>query len=355
MIALLTQTLDKILARPAHDPLTSSDDPRASVWDELRQSGLLSPFQHGLERWSDAAGLIHRASARAPGLPLCEQLVSSYLTRELNAPECGELITLADPNLSDLVVSETGVTGRAALVPHVAVATHVWVEAHTAQRTRELVLMEVRGVEARAGENIAREPRDALTIVRAPAVFRAALDLSISPLLWLGALARAAQMASLAEQVLLSSLEHARTRTQFGRPIGNFQAVQQELAMLACEVAAVTIAVDAASRALDDVGFRRIAAAAEPIAAAKVQAGTTAKCASEVGHAIHAALGFTQEHRLHRYTQRLLSYRAEFGAERWFARFLGDRARRAGPEHLWSQLVSNSLPSPTSPPLEESP
>jgi acyl-CoA dehydrogenase len=352
MIDLLVQTLDKILARSEHDPPSSLDDPRASTWEQLREHGLLTPFQHGVERWSDAAELIGRASGRAPGLPLSEQLVSSYLSRELGAPDMGDLTTLADPNQSDLVVSNAGVSGRAAMVPHVAVATHVWAEAHTESRTRELLLFEVRGVEAHSGENIAGEPRDTLTLMRAPTAFRHVLNLSFSPLLWLGALARAVQMASLAEAVLASSLEHARTRMQFGRAIGSFQAVQQELAVLACEVAALSSAIDAASRGLDEVGVLGIAEVAEPIAAAKIQAGITTRRAVEVGHAVHAAIGFTREHPLHRYTQRLLSYRAEFGAEAFFARFLGARARRAGAENLWHQLVSASRPAPLHSPAE---
>lgn len=353
MIDLLANTLGKILERAERDTLGGFDDPRGTTWEQLRENGLLTPFQHGLERWTEAAELIRAASTYALGLPLTEQIVSSYLAQQLEVSSPGHLVTLADPIFSDLVVSDAGVTGKALMVPHAAVATHLWVEAFTESRGHELVLIEMRGVEADAGENVAREPRDALSIVRARASFRAPLSGSpahppaaagfpYGALLWLGALARSIQMAGLAEQVLSSCLEHARTRVQFGRAIGSFQAVQQELAALACEVAALNASVGAACGLLDRTGVHALEHAVESIAASKIQAGSTARRAVEVGHAVHAAIGFTQEHRLHRYTQRLLSYRAEFGAERVFARLLGARAREAGPGGLWAHLTHAS-------------
>lgn len=353
MIELLTNTLTKLLDRAEHDAFSGFDDPRGTTWEQLGENGLLTPFQQGLERWSEAAELIRVASARAAGIPFAEQLLASYLAQQFEVPFEGHLVTVADPATSDLVATDAGITGRALMVPHAAVATHAWVEAYTERRERVLVLMEIRGVEARAGENLAREPRDALTILRAPVTFlvssgsradtaasTSASALPFGELLWLGALVRSIQMASQAEQVLSLSLDHARTRVQFGRTIGSFQAVQQELATLACEVAALNAAVDAACGALDETGLAAIEGAAEAIAAAKIQAGSTARRAVEVGHAVHAAIGFTREHRLHRYTQRLLSYRAEFGAERVFARFQGARAQQAGPDDLWAQLTA---------------
>lgn len=48
-----------------------------------------------------------------------------------------------------------------------------------------------------------------------------------------GALARAAMMAGAVEAVLVSAVDYANRRIQFGRPIGKFQAIQQALAQLA--------------------------------------------------------------------------------------------------------------------------
>jgi hypothetical protein len=54
----------------------------------------------------------------------------------------------------------------------------------------------------------------------------------------MGAAIRAQQMAGALERILDLSLEYARERVQFGRPIARFQAIQHSLASLAGEVAA---------------------------------------------------------------------------------------------------------------------
>src|SRR5438309_1818790 len=61
-----------------------------------------------------------------------------------------------------------------------------------------------------------------------------------------GALARAIGLAGVLERVLELTASYAREREQFGRPLARFQAIQQELALLAGEVAAARAAVDAA-------------------------------------------------------------------------------------------------------------
>ena len=63
----------------------------------------------------------------------------------------------------------------------------------------------------------------------------------------LGALMRAAQMAGAPEAALALSTRYASDRVQFGRPIGKFQAIQQQLALFAEQVAAATVAVESAA------------------------------------------------------------------------------------------------------------
>jgi acyl-CoA dehydrogenase len=116
--------------------------------------------------------------------------------------------------------------------------------------------------------------------------------------------------------------------------------VQQQLAGLGCEVAALNCALSTTEHVLDGTSDPlALDHAVTVVAATKVQAGVTARSAFEVGHAIHAAMGYTREHALHRFTQRLLSYRAEFGAERTFAHRLGARAAQSGYDALWEQLL----------------
>src|SRR3546814_14990555 len=61
-------------------------------------------------------------------------------------------------------------------------------------------------------------------------------------------------MAGAMGRALALSIDHVNTRQQFGRPLGTFQAVQQSLAVMACEVRAV----DAAAAAMATSEERRV-------------------------------------------------------------------------------------------------
>ena len=141
-----------------------------------------------------------------------------------------------------------------------------------------------------------------------------------------GALLRAAQMAGAMEAALDLSTRYANDRVQFGRPIGKFQAIQQQLALLAEEAAAALVAVESAA-----ISRRRGAASAEfALAAAKIRAGEAAGKVAEIAHQVHGAIGFTEEHSLHYLTRRLWSWRDEFGDEAYWAALLGRRIAAAG-------------------------
>src|SRR3546814_19764695 len=86
---------------------------------------------------------------------------------------------------------------------------------------------------------IRRHPRLTRTDTRFPdtTLFRSAATVSLMA----GAMGRA----------LALSIDQVNTRQQFGRPLGKFQAVQQSLAVMACEVRAVDAAAAALAARLD--------------------------------------------------------------------------------------------------------
>ncbi|HVS14166.1 MAG TPA: acyl-CoA dehydrogenase [Thermoanaerobaculia bacterium] len=143
------------------------------------------------------------------------------------------------------------------------------------------------------------------------------------------ALCRASQIAGAMDRVLDLTLEHAQGREQFGRPIGRFQAVQQEIAVLAGEVAVVGAAADAAVAAWERGDGRVLAACA------KAKASDAAHRVAAIAHQVHAAIGFTREHVLHRFTRRLWAWRDEWGSEVDWQEWIGRRAAAAGAAGLW--------------------
>jgi acyl-CoA dehydrogenase len=148
-----------------------------------------------------------------------------------------------------------------------------------------------------------------------------------------GALIRATQLAGAVERVLMLTVDYARTRKQFGKPIGQFQAIQQSLAVLAGHAAAAATAAAHAFRHWDHQEFVMLAAAA------KIRAGEAAGAAISIAHQTHGAIGITHEHELHFATRRLHAWRAEFGSESHWSRVLGGWAASHGPDNLWAAIT----------------
>jgi hypothetical protein len=134
----------------------------------------------------------------------------------------------------------------------------------------------------------------------------------------LAAAIAATQMAGAMIRVQSMTLEYAATRRQFGREIGKFQAVQHQLAIMAEEVLAARMASQAAMVG-EPFGISERRAGA-----AKLRVGEAAELVSAIAHAVHGAIGISQEYPLHHYTRHLRIWRLAHGGESWWARRLGD-------------------------------
>ncbi len=165
---------------------------------------------------------------------------------------------------------------------------------------------------------------------------RAALPAGDATLL-AGALVNAAKMAGGLEAVLTLSVDYANVRKQFGKPIGQFQAVSQQLSQAAGEVAAAGVAVANAGRA---AARRGLSGAEFEIAAAKVITGEATALVAAVAHQVHAAIGFTQDYHLHFTTRRLWAWRDAFGNERFWAQRIGRAALARGGANAWPDLAA---------------
>ena len=115
--------------------------------------------------------------------------------------------------------------------------------------------------------------------------------------------------------------------------------MQQNLARLAGETAAAlavsTSAADtlAQSDTFDNAVFLEAASA-------KIRCAEAAAEGSAIAHQVFGAIGFTQEHVLHRFTLRMLSWRDDFGNESWWAAELGRRVARLGADDFWPLVAS---------------
>ena len=125
----------------------------------------------------------------------------------------------------------------------------------------------------------------------------------------LALVALAAEQVGGAAKVLEDAVEYAKTRMQFGRPIGSFQAIKHKCADILVEVES---ARSAAYQAVS-------AAAADDPELPLVASIAAAYCAEAYVHAaaeniqIHGGIGFTWEHPAHLYFKRAKSSLLMFG------------------------------------------
>ncbi len=306
-----------------------------ALWDAVEEAGFLDTLADTdtapAERAANTAVLLRAAGRHVAPIPLGETIVARAIlaARNVKVPRGPISFGVLDGH-THTHGDHAHLKGRAVRVPFARHAANVLL---SAPESGEAVLIAVRRGKLSEGMNIANEPRDDLAF--ADTAGTTVPGVSGGDLLAYGAAVRAVSMAGALERILLQTVEYARTRVQFGKPIAAFQAIQQQLAVLAGHVAATGAAADAAFADLDDAARRSRSAAV-----AKVRAGEAAGAAASIAHQVHGAIGITKEHSLHFATRRLWSWRAEFGSDSFWAERLGRESCAAGADAYWSSVTA---------------
>jgi acyl-CoA dehydrogenase len=344
---LLRETATRLFQEHCEAPALRAAEtawPQAA-WDAVEEAGLhraLVPEDAGGYGVpvADALSLLRVAGEHALPLPLAETLLASWLLAGAGLPIPDGPLTVA-PVVAGAALSlhrrgdAWHLTGTATRIPwgrHAAAAAVLAL--HDGVPHVALVPSASWQVAAE-GENLAREPRDTLEFNVAPeAVAPAASGIGTAQLRAVGAAMRSLQMAGALAHITAISVQYAQDRVQFGRPIGKFQAVQQNLAVLAGQTAAASAAADLGAEAVAN-GIRML-----PIAAAKSRTGEAAGQGAAIAHQVHGAIGFTYEHSLHFFTKRLWSWRDEFGNEAEWNLYVGRHMAKAGADRLWAEITA---------------
>lgn len=133
----------------------------------------------------------------------------------------------------------------------------------------------------------------------------------------LAAVLRALQLSGAAGRVLEMTVAYANERSQFGKPIGKQQAVQQQLAVLAEQAVAARIG--------GAIGARGgLAPSLADAAIAKHGASLAAGEIAGIAHAVHGAIGISEEYDLQLLTRRMHAWRLADGSESYWAGVLGE-------------------------------
>lgn len=321
---MLCETADRLFAKIADAPFDEG-------WAQIDEAGfadlLIAESAGGFGGDPGDLFEIQRlVGFHAVALPIGETIIGAALLARAGISHCGGAIALATES------------GGATEGPHTATVSDVpW------GRSVDRVIIgsalggvRVNGATAvvTQGESPAGEPRDTLSFdegLSTPIDAKCGVDA-------MGAMLRVGQMAGALDRILALSIEHANQRQQFGKPLAKFQAVQQNLAILAVEAAAVNSAGAAMALAIDRRGLDD--GGRFEIATAKLRANRAVGIGTAIAHQVHGAIGFTQEYPLHRFTRRLMGWRSEFGNDRFWADELGRRAAGRGGAGLWEMITA---------------
>jgi alkylation response protein AidB-like acyl-CoA dehydrogenase len=223
------------------------------------------------------------------------------------AGECVATLALAEPGWRSLhgapALGSDGagrLTGRKTFVPYAADADLLLVAVTGAS----LVVVEhgAPGLEWERLATLAGEPLYAVRFADTPATRLGASGAAgpvLARVLDRGAIGTLAFMVGAAERTLEMTVAHARTRVQFGRPIGSFQAVAHRCVDMRSDIDALRYLVYQAAWALAAGSDVELA-----VATAHAYGGSALQRIFMHAHQVHGAIGFSTEHDLHLFTRR---------------------------------------------------
>lgn len=122
---------------------------------------------------------------------------------------------------------------------------------------------------------------------------------------------------------------YAKIREQFGRPIGQFQAIKHKCAEMIADTERATAAVWDAARALDDAGESSSDVEFAAAVAATLAPATAQRCTQDCIQ-VQGGIGFTWEHDTNVYYRRALMLAACFGRGSEYPQRVVDTATTAG-------------------------
>lgn len=287
--------------------IEAGGSPRA-LWDALESSGfadaLLPEDQGGAAlTLADAFALFELCGSFALPVPLAETMVARALLAAAGVarPAGGIALARLQPQPDGGAVCERVACGRSA---DWVLASHgdgsVLLPADAATKSGAVFVLDA----TLAWSETALAGARALPI---------AFDLRLHQ-----ACLAAAQLSGALMAVFDRTLQYANDRNQFGRPIGKFQAIQHQLAVISEHVFAARMAAQIGCRASGAVPDRL------RVAVAKSRTGEAALEVASLSHSIHGAIGFTEEFDLQLFTRRLHAWRQAGGSESYWQDVLGE-------------------------------
>ena len=204
------------------------------------------------------------------------------------------------------VASDGSLTGRLELVEYAGVADVLVVAAQDG-----LYLVDPSAATITAHEALDRTVRLSTVVLdKTPAErLEGSTPEILQELIDRAAVLAASDLAGIARKALSDTVEYDKTRVQFGKPVGSFQAIKHHLADVHLAVTMAEHAATYAAHAFDiDAPDKQLAASI-----AKVKAGDTASDATGAMIQYHGGIGYTWEHDSHFYLKRAKRLEYQYG------------------------------------------
>lgn len=288
----------------------NKNDSAIALWQHLEAAGLADAILTENDRGaglglSQVFGILEQCGAHALPLPLGETMVARALLAQAGvARPAGSIALARGKGLADGGL-------HCALVRGGQVASNVLV--HTGTQWH---LLSTEGGQ-RTPQALALDFALQWTAAQVHDAPRVALD-TPDDIRTLQASVVAAQTAGALSSVFQRTLQYANERQQFGRPIGKFQAIQHQLAVMSEHVFAARMAAQLGCTG-SGVWPDRLR-----VATAKARCSEAALVVSELAHAIHGAIGFTEAYDLQLFTRRLHAWRQTAGSEAYWHGVAGE-------------------------------
>ena len=337
---LISETLNKLLTDLCTPEVVDSSESgtfAANLWQVLTETGLTAA---GIGVEAGGAGgdledsllVIREAAKFAAPVPLAEHFIAGLLLSEQGQSIDSGPVTIASGKFS--ITDDLSLTGTANDVAFARWCTQVVLVAQGSDGLK-LCRLPVSDFEIVQKNSVAGEPRDVITVNTKVAAESAFSVDSQTPerMRLMGAALRALMMSGALESVLEMTVQYSTERLQFGRPISKFQAIQQQMAVLAGEVAACQMASHSIVDSFSTLGGL-------DIAIGKARIGEAVSVCADIAHQVHGAMGYTLEHSLNHRTRRLWCWREEYGNEREWQKIVGHYFAAQGADKLWGSMTA---------------
>ena len=284
----------------------------AVLWRKMAEQGYLGivfPEEHcGLGLGCVELALLMEEMGRAlvPG-PFFSTLAAAAIVNECGseAQKAEFLAPVCAGDARATVALTPARDGALLFVPDAAVADFIVVAEPGAPRViRSAPVEDMRGMDLTRRIYAVRPDTPGL-----PLANPAGLDRAFA----IATMALSAELVGGMQRVLDLSVEYAKTRKQFGKPIGQFQAVQHQLADTYLETESARSAAYYAAWTLDN----RASDWAAAVSIAKMYASDAARNAGNRGIQVHGGMGFTWENDVHLYYRRFKASETMLGDATW--------------------------------------